>query len=61
MESMTTLGFYEMTKDELFDVDAGGPWGPAIALVALLCKVAKDSFEAGRAFARDCIEYGRSR
>ncbi len=46
----------KMTEKELMEVnggDLGGMWAAAVAMAALLCAVAKESFNAGRQFVRD--------
>lgn len=46
--------FLDLQNDEIYNVNGGStPWEAAIALVALLLVVAKESFNAGRQVYRD--------
>lgn len=45
-----------MSDDELMEIyggDLGSMWAAAVAMGALLCVAAKESFNAGRQFVRD--------
>lgn len=53
MELATADGFNEMSKDETLNVDGGGPWETALAVVGGMGFVLLKSFEAGRQFVKD--------